>query len=40
MTWLFEWLLRLSPTSDRQSHQHHDDDDEEEDEEEEEEWER
>lgn len=40
MTWLFEWLLRLSKTSDPQNHQHDDDDEEEEDEEEEEEWER
>jgi hypothetical protein len=40
MTWLFDWLLGMSTTSDRPNLQHEDDDDEDDDDEEDEEWER
>jgi hypothetical protein len=40
MTWLFDWLLRLTSKNKPASHSPHEDDDEEDEDEEDEEWER
>jgi hypothetical protein len=40
MTWLFEWLLRLTTKHKPASHELHEDDDEEDEDEEDDEWER